>query len=96
MFTRLALEQMESIRDEAINEISRVATNHAMMLEPFAEFNQDVIRHNYVKSKDYFSLPYKDLVPYGIEPTYVYSNFPQKLTLGAGLVLGSIKTTKQS
>jgi len=92
VFTRLALEQMETIRDKAINEISRVARHHTMMLEPFAEFNQDSIRLNYVKSKDYFSLPYAQLDQFGIEPIYTFSNFPQKLTLGAGLVVGKVTT----
>ena len=92
VFTRLALEQMETIRDKALSEISRVARSHTIMVEPFAEFNQDSIRLNYVKSKDYFSLPYAQLKQFGIEPIYIFSNFPQKLTLGAGLVAGTIKT----
>ncbi|GJL52426.1 MAG: hypothetical protein NPIRA01_36530 [Nitrospirales bacterium] len=92
VFTRLALEQMETIRDKALREISRVARHHTMMVEPFAEFNQDSTRFNYVKSKDYFSLPYAQLEQFGIEPIYTFSNFPQKLTLGAGLVVGKVGT----
>ena len=92
VFTRLALEQMETIRDAALTEISRVARHHVMLIEPFAEFNQDSIRRNYVQSKDYFSLPYSQLESFGISPVGIYRDFPQKLTLGSGMVVGKIHT----
>jgi len=90
VFTRLALEQMESLRDAAVAEIKRVAKTHVMLLEPFAEFNQDELRRNYVGAKDYFSLPHEQLKKFGIQVVMTYKDFPQKLTLGAGLVLGKV------
>lgn len=90
VFTRLALEQMETLRDEAVAEIKRVAKQHVMFLEPFAEFNQDDLRRNYVGAKDYFSLPHEQLRKFGIQVIMTYKDFPQKLTLGAGLVLGKV------
>ncbi|MGD9850327.1 MAG: class I SAM-dependent methyltransferase [Nitrospirales bacterium] len=90
VFTRLALEQMETLRDEAVSEIKRVAKTHVMFLEPFAEFNRDDLRRNYVGAKDYFSLPHEQLQKFGIQVIMTYKDFPQKLTLGAGLVLGKV------
>ncbi|MCA9461555.1 MAG: class I SAM-dependent methyltransferase [Nitrospirales bacterium] len=90
VFTRLALEQMETLRDEAVSEISRVSKKHVMFLEPFFEFNQDDLRRNYVGAKDYFSLPHAELKKFGIQVLMTYKDFPQKLTLGAGLVLGKV------
>lgn len=90
VFTRLALEQMETLRDEAVAEIKRVSKTHVMFLEPFAEFNQDDLRRNYVGAKDYFSLPHEHLRKFGIQVIMTYKDFPQKLTLGAGLVLGKV------
>lgn len=88
VFTRQALEQMESVRDGALEEISRVAKTHVILLEPFADFNQSTLNKNFVRAKDYFSLPVADLARFGITPLHTYDDFPQKLTLGQGLVVG--------
>ncbi|NQV19935.1 MAG: class I SAM-dependent methyltransferase [Rhodospirillales bacterium] len=90
VFTRQALEQMESVRDGALAEISRVAKTHVILLEPFADFNQSALNKNFVRAKDYFSLPVADLARFGITPLHTYDNFPQKLTLGQGLVVGKV------
>src|SRR5690606_15819330 len=39
VFTRLAVEQMEAIRDEALAEIRRVTRSYVVFVEPFADFN---------------------------------------------------------
>ena len=40
--TRLALEQMEAFRSEALKEITRVTKKYCIMIEPFKEFNDKV------------------------------------------------------
>ena len=90
VFTHLALEQMEAIRESALIEMARVSRQYIIMVEPFAEFNHDSIQLNYVRAKDYFSLPYSELVQFGIMPTLTFHDFPQQITLGAGLVVGTV------
>jgi ubiquinone/menaquinone biosynthesis C-methylase UbiE len=90
VFTRQALEQMEAVRDAALAEISRVAKTHVLMLEPFADFNSSPLNRDFVAAKDYFSLPVAGLSRFGITPTFTHDDFPQKLTLGQGLVAGKI------
>jgi SAM-dependent methyltransferase len=89
VFTRQALEQIEAVRDAALSEIARVTKGPVIMVEPFADFNQSALNKNFVGAKDYFSLPISDLMGFGIAPDYTYDDFPQKLTLGQGLVAGS-------
>ncbi|MFQ5567428.1 MAG: class I SAM-dependent methyltransferase, partial [Paracoccaceae bacterium] len=41
VYTRLAIEQMEQIRDRALAEIHRVTKSHAVVVEPFPDFNRE-------------------------------------------------------
>lgn len=88
VFTRQALEQMEMIRDRALAEIARVTRRHVLLVEPFADANQDPLRRDYVAAKDYFSLPVAGLRPFGIEPQHTTRAFPQNTCLGIELVVG--------
>jgi hypothetical protein len=76
--------------DLALAEISRVARAHVVMLEPFADFNQSPLNRDFVSAKNYFSLTLDDLSSFGIEVMATYDDFPQKLTLGQGLVVGKV------
>jgi ubiquinone/menaquinone biosynthesis C-methylase UbiE len=87
VFSVLALEQMEAIRDAAVSEVARVSAQWVVMIEPFADFNRDPLRHACTRAKGYFSLRLKDLKRFGLEPTFVFDDIPQKITLGAGLVI---------
>ena len=87
VFSRLALEQMEEIRDAAVAEVARVSANWVAMIEPFADFNRDPLRKARTRAKGYFSLDLDDLKRFGLEPIFVFDDMPQKITLGAGLVL---------
>jgi SAM-dependent methyltransferase len=48
VFTILALEQMEKIKSAALSEISRVCRGHAVMIEPFGDWNMEGLRQRYV------------------------------------------------
>lgn len=88
VFTRQALEQMVMIRVPALREIARVARRHVLLVEPFADANQDTLRRSYVAAKDYFSLPVAGLRTFGIEPVHTSRAFPQNTCLGIELVVG--------
>ena len=86
VFTRQALEQMDMIRDQALSEIARVASDRVLLVEPFADAQTDGLRRTYVAAKDYFSLPVEGLRRFGIVPEHRTRAFPQSTTLGIELV----------
>jgi Methyltransferase domain len=94
VMTRLALEQMESIRDTAIAEIARVARSHVLMVESFRELNDDGLRRRYAIANDYFRGRLADLPRYGLEPVFTFSDWPHKVTLKPVFVLAK-KTARQ-
>ena len=87
VFSLLALEQMEAIRDAAVAEVARVSARWAVMIEPFTDFNRDPLRRACTEAKGYFSLGTRDLKRFGLEPVFVFDDIPQKITRGAGLVV---------
>ena len=87
VFTSLALEQMEEIRDAALREISRVARSWVMMIEPFRDFNDEGIRRRYIRAQNYFSARVGDLRSYGLEAVFVSGDMPHKLTLQPAVVV---------
>jgi len=87
VMTRLALEQMESIRDKALFEIARVARSHVLLVESFREMNDEGIRRKYAFGSNYFRGRIADLPRYGLEPIFTYSDWPHKITLKPALVL---------
>jgi SAM-dependent methyltransferase len=87
VFSLLALEQMEEIRDAAVAELARVSAKWVAMIEPFADFNRDPLRRACTRAKGFFSLRVHELARFGLEPIFVFDDMPQKITRGAGLVL---------
>lgn len=87
VLTVLAVEQMESIRADALREISRVAKKHVLMIEPFADLNDKGLRRQYIESKDYLRARIDELPRYGLEPQWATADFPQKVLMAATCVL---------
>jgi SAM-dependent methyltransferase len=87
VFTVLAVEQMERIRHEALNEIARVSGGFVLNLEPFAEANRTAWRRIHVLVRDYFRGTISSLPDYGLQPLWATMDFPQEMQLGAALVL---------
>jgi ubiquinone/menaquinone biosynthesis C-methylase UbiE len=87
VYSVLALEQMEQIRDRALAEFARVAGKHALMIEPFRDVNNtgwpraNVIRRNYFRGR------IADLPAYGLKPVIITDDFPQEVFLRACAVL---------
>ena len=87
VYTSLALEQMEQIRESALSEIARVTCGHAFFCEPFGDVNAGPMPSRYVYLRDYFRGRVEDLTRYGLEPLWATSDFPHKITLRAAAVL---------
>ena len=86
VYTILALEQMERIRDKALGEIARVSARHTLMLEPFRDVNTGWARMNIIR-RDYFRGSIDDLPRYGLKPVTAMNDFPQETFLKACAVL---------
>lgn len=90
VYTILAVEQMESVREQAMREIVRVAKDHVVMIEPLVDSNQDPLRKLSKKAKDQITLSVADLARYGLEVETHYAGWPQKLTHGSDLVIARV------
>lgn len=87
VLTVLALEQMETIRDDALREIARVAGRHVLMIEPFFDLNDSGLRRRYIASRDYLRARVGDLSRYGLQVEWATADFPQKAVMAATCVL---------
>lgn len=87
VMTSLALEQMEEIRHDALSEISRVAKEWVVLLEPFRDVNASGQRRAYVRTHDYFQGSIAELAGYGLQVERVCLDMPHKSTLGTALVV---------
>lgn len=87
VFTILALEQMERIREQALREITRVAGKHLFNIEPFRDLNDRGAARRNVVRRNYFRGRIRDLERHGFSPTLGLRDFPQEVFLKAGAVL---------
>ena len=90
VYTILAVEQMESVREEAMREIVRVARSHVVMIEPLTDSNRDPLRRLSKKAKDQITLSVADLAKYGLKVEAHYAGWPQKLTHGSDMVIAKV------
>lgn len=89
VYTVQALEQMESIRHQALSEVARVCAGNVAMFEPFAEWNQEQIRRDRIAARQFFSASIDDLAKYGLRSTVTTDDMPTKNNYGIGLVVAA-------
>lgn len=87
VFTSLALEQMERMRDQALGEIARVAESNVFMIEPFRDINSAGLPRRYIVAQDYFQARIVDLPRYGLVPLWATADMPQEAFLKACAVM---------
>jgi len=87
VYTSLALEQMESIRERALREIARVGRRWFVFCEPFHDFNKSGVKRNYIVAKNYFAGKVSSLKKYGMKIKFASGNMPTKFRLGVGFVI---------
>lgn len=90
IYTILALEQMESIRDAVLMELRRVASRYVVMIEPFQELNAEGMRRHYIASNQYFDARIDALSKFGLRPVVTFTDLPQKVLFHAGLVVAEV------
>ena len=86
VYTRLALEQMEQIREAALREIARLAARAVVLIEPWRDFNQRDPGRAYVRRMGYFAGHVADLRRLGFEVKLSTADIPQKVQFISGPV----------
>jgi SAM-dependent methyltransferase len=79
VYTCVAVEQMERIREQALREISRVSGEHVFFYEPFYDVNRSGLARRYIVARDYFRGTVGDLNQYALEPVWATNDLPQKV-----------------
>lgn len=87
VYTSLALEQMEQIRENALKEIYRVCKKYASFYEAFKDYNNKFPHLAYIISQSYFRGSVKDLNNLGFRNIQIYDQIPQKVYMNAVFVL---------
>ncbi len=88
VYTRLALEQMEAIRHEALREVTRVARRAVVLIECWRDFNRDGPGRDYVRRQGYFAGQVADLENHGFRVVLATDDLPQKVQFSSGPVIG--------
>lgn len=87
VYTRLALEQMEQIRERAMAEIARVAATAVALVEPWRDFNLEDPGRAYVQRMGYFKGRTADLQRLGFRVVLATDDVPQKVQFNSGPVI---------
>lgn len=87
VYTRLALEQMEQIREEALREVTRVASNTVVLIEPWRDYNLTDPGRAYIRRMGYFTGRIKDLKKLGFKEVMSTGEIPQKVQFNVGPVV---------
>tara|TARA_Y100000389_G_scaffold189316_1_gene212914 strand:+ start:4629 stop:5459 length:831 start_codon:yes stop_codon:yes gene_type:complete len=86
-YTTLALEQMNEIKKDVIDNISKITKNNVIFIEPFMNNNKNFLNYVHHKNSDYFDYEYKDLKKHNFIIESIDDKFPQRLGLTASCVL---------
>lgn len=87
VFSILALEQMDHIKENVIKEMIRVSSKYILFIEPFIDYNQTFLKKLHHRGSSYFSHRVEDLKKYNLKIIDIYSDHPNKITLGVCAVL---------
>ncbi len=87
VYTSLALEQMNPIRNKVLKQIARVAGKYVVLCEPWRDFNNNGITRDYIIMKDYFAARIKELREFSLNPIFASDDMPQKYWLRMGFVI---------
>ena len=87
VYTVLALEQMERIRQQALAEMARVTAGHAFNIEPFRDVNAKGWPRWNVFRRDYFRGAIDELEGFGLQPVWATDDYPQESFLKTAAVL---------
>jgi len=87
VYSSLALEQMEQVREQAIREMARVSALHTLMLEPFWECNDSGLYRDYLLARDHFRGRIADLSAFDLDPILITDDLPGEIWLQPCLVV---------
>ena len=86
-YTVLALEQMNQIKTQVIENIKRVTSNKIVFIEPFKDVNKSLINKIHMINSDYLNLSYNELDTSGYKISHIMEDFPQRVGLAASCLV---------
>ena len=86
-YTVLALEQMNQIKTQVIENIKRVTSNKIVLIEPFKDVNKNLINRINMINSDYLNLSYNELDIVGYKINDIIEDFPQRVSLAASCLV---------
>lgn len=87
IYTRLALEQMEQVREKALGEIARVSKQAVVLIEPWKDYNTESPGRDYVRRMGYFNGKISDMNKFGFTVLMATADSPQKVQFNVGSVV---------
>lgn len=87
IYTRLALEQMEQIREKALKEIARVSNHAVVLIEPWKDYNLRSPGRDYIRRMGYFAARIADMKKFGFKVIMATQKIPQKVQFNVGPVI---------
>ncbi len=87
VYSVLALEQMEQIREQALKEICRVSAQALLLFEPWREYNLKDPGRAYVRRTGYFTGRMEDVKRLGFKVVHSTADIPQKVQFNVGPVI---------
>lgn len=88
-FTTLVLEQIPYDYPKVLQEMRRVTSRYAIFIESFSETN-NLRSWLHLKKFDYFNFSYSKLKGFGFRPIIFFTDYPQKVNQGSGLLVTEI------
>jgi len=88
-FTVNVLEQMPHRYKDALREMCRVSRGHCLFIESFRECNS-LAQRFHLRRMDYFRFSHRTFEPLGLKPLGFFTDFPQKLSHRAGLLICAV------
>jgi len=87
VFSLTALENMDHIKDEVINEMIRVSSKYIIFIEPFTDCNKSLLKKLHHRGSKYFNLSVAQLKKYPLKILSVEEEIVQKISLSHLIVI---------
>ena len=78
---------MEEIRNQAMEEVARVAAKALVLIEPWRDFNIGGPGRDYIRRQGYFAAKARHLERFGFAVVYASDDIPQKVQFSSGPVV---------
>ena len=87
VFSLTALENMDHIKNEVINEMIRVSSKYKIFIEPFTDCNTNILKKLHHRGSQYFNLSINELRKFPLKIISIEKEVVQKISLSHLIVI---------